>query len=400
MLKLPSSNLTVRYTTSLCDSSGKVIRELQTGHNEITDWGMDAIATASKPSLCSVLNLSSALGPAARKGTGSGTVLTLAVVSPSNIGITTSAGFFLAGDVGETLYIDALGQELKIIAYASATSVTCATRQGFWLPTANPALTTATVFGVHFTSIAALTAQFTTVTTFDTAATNYYATLTDSPNSRFILQRIFLSDTVTGSPWTVNQLGWSNGSINCLGKANLASPDVIAVGQRYRVQLQVFSGYTPVNIASQTVDWGATIGAHDLAIKQETVYADGTNGNFLDPLANLSAVAIHYSPTPITLAAVTWQGDPGYTPDNHPSLTAIDYSLTGTDAGYVSGTHYKARTLKMADTIALPAAAAFELGPTGYPMLTVNLNSGTVTKPIGYWAALTFNICWTRGFTN
>ena len=58
MIRLPPTAFRVRYETQLCDRHGKVERVLQRGHNTITNWGMDQLASQSVTDLISYLVLS------------------------------------------------------------------------------------------------------------------------------------------------------------------------------------------------------------------------------------------------------------------------------------------------------------------------------------------------------
>lgn len=407
------TNLAVRYKTEICDvnSQGRItrVRPGQEGWNEITDWGMDALAIAGQDTLTSYLHLSDTLGTAKRVLSG-GITLTLVITNASSIAVTASSGFFLVGDVGNTLSITDLGgagqtQELKITAFTDSQHVTCSTRAGAWLPGFVAGTGPFAAAGVHFTSTSTLANQFNKYNTFDTSATNYYAELNDSGNSRFIHQRIFLS-AAAGSNWTINQLGWSdgNGGNNCFGKVNLASPDAVGTGQKYRVTLQLYSAYTPINIVSQSVNWGATIGTYDLFIRQEVMPSDsGGLMNFIRP--NFSATYSRWTgwfTGAFTMAATKWEGDAGYTAN--PNGLAPNYSGTGdiSDAVYTAGSHMTTRTWKMSDAINIAAATGIITYATTniVTRIAIKPNSGTITKPSGYWAALAFGIFWTRAFSN
>jgi hypothetical protein len=294
---------------------------------------------------------------------------------------------------------------LKITAYSSSTVVTCSTRQGFWLTGSAPASGPYSSFGVHFTSTITLNTQFTKFATYDTTASNYNAvgsgSINDSGNSRFINQNIFLSAVVSGSAWTVNQLGWSDGNASnyVLGKVNLASPDVIAIGQRYRVQLQVFEGYTPLDIASQSVNWGATIGTYTLQMRTENIFGDGSD--LLSPHCLFNRASSGYRNSTHSMSATKWRGDAG-APYNVGGSSGFSGSTDLSDASYVGGSHTVARTWKIPDTWSFSGAYyVYIYNPgEGAPIFSIVPTSGTIAKPAGYWAALTFNICWTRQLTN
>lgn len=406
----------VYYKTEICDcdSRGNVIfaRPGNEGFNTITDWGMDSLATLRQDQLVNYLHLSDTLGTAKRVLTG-GVTLSLTITDASNIAVASSAGFFVAGDVGKTLSIDSLGgagktQELKITAFTDAQHVTCSTRAGLWLPGFTPGTGPFGTAGVHATDTSTLANQFTKFNTYDTGATNFNAELNDSSNSRFIHQRIFLSGAA-GSTWTINQLGWSDGNAgnNVFGKVNLASPDVVATGKKYRVQLQLFSAYAPIDIASQSINWGATIGTYDLAFRQERIPFDSSDNptvisNLLRPKLTAGSLFPAYWTGARSLGSILWQGDTGYSTSPQTSPVAGS-SVSASDSSYASGQHTKVRTIKWDDTVSITSATLIGLkaGTTAnYGGLSIKPNSGTITKPSGFVAQLDFRLFWTRAFVN
>lgn len=410
------TGLGVRFKTEICDVDrhGRITKAVTTheGSNTITDWGMDSLATLRQDQLVAYLHLSDTLGTAKRVLTG-GTTLTLTITDASNIAVAASAGFFGAGDVGKTLSIDALGgagqtQELKITGYTDSQHVTCSTRAGAWLPGFTPGTGPFSSAGVHATDTSTLANQFTKFNTYDTSASNYNAELNDSSNSRSIHQRIFLSAAVTGSAWTINQLGWSDGNAgnNCFGKVNLSSPDVVAVGKKYRVTLQLYSAYTPINISSQSVNWGATIGTYDLALRQQSMIKDSTvsnsiGANLLLPAAAKANMKTVWFTSAFTLAATKWEGDTGYSVSPNGTVAGGETSMV-TDAAYSSGQHTLGRTLKWSDAVNISGATGFGVGAVVSVGASFGIkpNAGTITKPSGYWCALTFQLYWTRAFSN
>ncbi|MDE2100737.1 MAG: hypothetical protein KGL39_26060 [Patescibacteria group bacterium] len=397
--------LAVRARTWICDGRGKIIRRGQEVWNTITDYGMDLLATNTPDAICTYLVLSSVLGPAKKVLTGGTTLSITSVADPTNLAVVASANFFASGDVGNTLYIDGLGQELKITAYTDAQHVTCATRQSLWLPGISPTTGPFSTAGVHYTATNTVNTEITRFNTYDTSSPNYNTQLNDSANSRWIHQRIFLSGTAPGS-WTINQLGWTPNSAansNVFGKVNLITPDNVATGQKYRVQLDFYSGYTPINQSSVPVNWGATIGSYNLNIRQEVIAQDTSNSirNFLQPTLMTLSNSFWWTNT-FTLATTKWQGDAGYVANPHTGPAGSTSTNDLSDAAYTNGTFFKQRTWKFLDTIAISAATGLTVGNTvsGPEPLTIQPATGTITKPTGYWCALTFPIYWTRALTN
>ena len=364
---------------------------------------MDQLASQSIYALINYLVLSSTQDARKRVLPG-GNNLTVTYTSPNNITVVADQNFFLVGDVGYVLALPNV-PELKITTFTDATHVTCQTPSGQWLPGFS-APGSATVYAsatIYYTSINTLASYFTQLNTYDTGGQTQ---TTEASNSRFVHQRIFLSATVTGSQWTVNQLGWSdgNGSHNVFGVANLAGADVIPVGKKYRVVLTVYSGYTPINLVGVAANWGPTIGNYTLDIRQEYLGNDlgsgGAESNFLQPHSAANYVRNWYATwwgTTHNLVASYWQGQSGGTVPG-----AVDY-VPGTTlvslGSYTAGQFTRTKNLRWPDTLTITNATALNCGDTGgggYPILTLRPQSGTITKPSAYWCDVTFQIFWTR----
>lgn len=392
--------LSVRFETQLCDRHGRVERTLQRGRNTITNWGMDQLASTSVGLLINYLVLSSTQDTRKRAISG-GNQLTVTYTSPSNIAVVADANFFEAADAGRTLALPSV-PELKITTFTDATHVTCQTPSGDWLPGFTPP--GPTVYGsatVYYTDDNTLDTYFTQFNTYDTGGSSI---ATDDSNSRFIHQRIFLSAVVSGSTWTVNQLGWSdgNGSHNCFGIANLTGADSIPVGKRYRVVLTVYSNYVPINLSGVTANWGGTIGSYTLDIRQEYIGRDDWNGgdndgNFIQPHCLSDEANIYQAgwwTTAHALVSTYWQGQSGGTPP-----AGLDQHSKGavTMSSYTNGQFKRTKNIRYRDTDTITNATALGCAQGGGgPMLTLRPQSGTITKPSGFWADITMPIYWTR----
>jgi hypothetical protein len=412
-IALPPQSLAVRFETALCDRHGRIERVLQQGRNTITNWGMDTLASLGLKTLTDYLVLSSTLDTRVRVLPG-GNTLTVTYTSPSSITVVAATNWFEAGDVGRTLSVPNGGQELKITAYGDPLNVTCAAPQGEWLPGFTPP-GTPPAYGtgaVYYTSLNQLATYFTKFNTYDTSyLPNPVRCITDNANSRFIHERVYLSGVVSGADWTVNQLGWSDGnaSNNVLGVANLASPDIVPIGKRYRVKLTVYSIYTPINLTGVAVNWGGVIGSYTFDIRQEYIgaeqgYGAGGEGsgasysrsNLLEPHSITDQVSgvykASYRTVAYTLGSTYWQYQSGGTPPVTTGWTAMD-DIT-LDA-YTPGQFKRTKTVRWSDSTAITAATALAMRAL-YPMLTLRPQSGTVTKPTGYWCDAAFKIFWTR----
>lgn len=400
MILLRPSGMRVRYETQLCDRHGRIERVLQRGRNTITNWGMDTLASLPVTTLINYLNLSSASDARKRQLAG-GNNLTITYTSETNITVVADTSFFVSADAGRTLVVPSV-PELKITAFTDVTHVTCAAPSGFWLegftPPGSP--TVYSTAAVYYTSLNTLAAHFTKFNTLDTGGSTE---ATDNSNSRFVHTRIFLSGIVSGSNWTVNQLGWSDGnaSNNCFGVANLAGADTIVIGKRYRVVLTVDSNYVPMNLTGVAVNWGATIGSYTMDIRQENIGRDsggsGPEGSFLQPHCISNGAGVFQSgfwTAAHALVSTYWQGQSGGTAPaamNTAGLVAV------TKSSYTNGEFTLTKNIRWPDTTVITNATALGCAQGGsVPMLTLRPQSGTVNKPAGFACDATFRLFWTR----
>jgi hypothetical protein len=411
-IALPARSLAVRFETALCDRHGRVERVLQRGTNTITNWGMDTLASVKLKVLHDYLNLSSTADTRKRVLPG-GNTLTVTYTSPSNVTVVAAQNFFEAADVGRTLSVPNGGQELKITAYTDPQNSACVAPQGEWVPGFTPP-GTPPVYGtgaVYYTNNSFLATWFTKFNTYDTSyLPNPIRCITDNSNSRFIHERVYLSGVVSGSDWTINQLGWSNldASNNCFGIANLASADIVPIGKRYRVKLQIYSQYTPIDLVGVAVNWGGVIGSYTFDIRQEYMGSEsgyGTGGegagtasysNFLEPHSigqDASACNSAFKTAAHTMVPTYWQYQSGGTPPSQTGWTDIQAPTLG---AYTAGQFMRTKNLRWTDSVAITAATALGLHGSASLHLTFKPQTGTVTKPSGYWCDATFKVFWTR----
>lgn len=411
-----NNNFAVRYQTFLCDAAGNVERPLQSGWNMITDFGMDNLATTAIGTLIDYLHVGSSTETMKRILSG-GVTISFDDSDPTTVVCTASSNFFDAADVGRTLKCDGV-PEMLVTGYTSALIVTCKARAGVWHPSYTPVgAVVSGAAGIHYTNDPDLAAEFTRFNSKDTGAANNDAEITDSSNSRINIQKIFLSSVVSGSPWTINQLGWGTNTVNCFGKANLASPDAVAVGKRYRVQLNVYYGFTPIDLAAQTVNWGGTVGSYTCDIRQERIGFPAQDGNSLSGaqagynflrVTTLSGnTRVGYWTASFTLQTVQWLNDAGAT-SLHARTGRNEIAVNGNvyDSSYTTADFRKIRTVRWDESVTITAATALYANPyngtTGfhYPALTVKPTSGTITKASGFRVELLFPIIWQRELLN
>jgi hypothetical protein len=378
-----------------------------------TNWGMDTLASLSLKTLIDYVVLSSVQDTRKRAMPG-GNSLTITYTDPSTIAVAAAQNFFETADAGRTLSVPNGGQELKIVSYTDPQNVSCAAPQAEWLPGFTPpgSPTNYTSAAIYYTDLSSLNTYFTQFNTYDTNyVPNPVRCVTDNANSQFIHERVYLGPVVGGVAWTVSQLGWSDGnaSHNVLGVANLPSNDSVPIGKRYRVKLQVYSVYTPINLTGVAVNWGGTIGSYTFDIRQEYIGVDqgyGTNGegagagssrsNFLEPHSITDQVSgtfnAAYRTAAYSLVSTYWQNQSGGTPPTNAGWTGLDAPTLG---AYTAGQYKRTKNIRWNDSVTITAATALAARAL-YPMLTLRPQTGTVTKPAGYWCDATFKVFWTR----
>lgn len=408
--------IAVKFETFLCDAAGNIERPLQSGRNMITDWGMDNLPATTLMTLIDYLHLSDTTSTLKRLASTAGATLSFNDADPTTIAVTSDVNFFEAGDVNRTLKVDGI-PEMLVTAYTNAQAVTCKARGGVWHPSYTPtgAIASAAA-GIHYTNTASLATEFTRFNSKDTGTPVNNFETTDSVNSRFNCTKVFLSAVVTGTAWTVNQLGWGTNTTNVFGKANLGSPDTIDVGKRYRVALTVYFGFTPIDLSAVTVNWGGTVGSYTCDIRQERIGKPDDAGvstnpdpggrfNFLRPTTS-SSVNGGWWTTAFTMSAIQWHDDAGFTNLNSRAGQNIAPNPHMFDGSYTTGNFNFNRTARWLETSTITAATGLFIGTKNtaasilQPCLTVRPTSGTITKANGYRVEIIFPIYWQRQLVN
>ena len=122
---------------------------------------------------------------------------------------------------------------------------------------------------------------------------------------------------------------------------------------------------------------------------------------------NTSGTRTGFWTSAFSLGGVYWKDDAGFT---DLSSRTRGTELSGTcvfDSSYTNGQHYKTRRIRWLDTVAMTNATGFYCGqryggtgPQHMPNLTIRPQSGTITKPSGYWCEIQFPLHWTRELVN
>lgn len=404
--RLPRGNaLMVRFQTFLCDADGKIERPLQSGVNLITDWGMDNLPATDINTLIDYLHVGSSTETMKRTLTG-GVTVSFNDGTPNSMAVAASSNFFEAGDVNRTLKVDGV-PEMLVTGFTDAQNITVKARAATWHPSYTPVgAVVSGAAGIHYTNAPTLGAEFTRFNTKDSGSANNSAEITESVSSRFNHQKIFLGDVVAGSPWTVNQIGWGTNTTNCFGKSNLASPDVVAVGKRYRVLLNVYNGFTPIDLSAQTINWGGTIGTYTCDLRMERINfpsGDGTTGAATCALRQTSMAASFrcgWFTGTVTLQTTQWNNDAGYTSISRTVNQYTPGSDVCIDASYVAGDFRRNRTFRWPSDLTITSATGLYMGSTGtFPSLTIK-PTAPITKANGHQADLIFPIIWQRLLVN
>jgi hypothetical protein len=398
----------VRFKTELCDSKGRVIRELQTGRNMITDYGMNQLAALTLPTLITTLHVSSTTqNMKTVAAAGNSITIDDSTHGADYVYLETLNNFFTPTDAGSTLKIAGV-PEMQLIDYTDPTHMVGIPRGEDWLPGYAPTAGPYSDFGIHRTEISTLGAQFATVATFDTSAANNNTEINDSANNRWIHQRVWLSAVLGGGGWTVNQLGWGTGVAggNVFGKANLLTPDIIPAGNRYRVTLQVFSTVTPIAMAGVAVNWGATIGSYTLDMGTERIWSETAKGHFLEPFfPNAGNLRLYTLTSAPALQAVAYEGDAGFTQISTLGTNTLYVPAAGdVNGAYVNGEFKRMRRFLLPDTVAINAQCLAWILTTdpalSRPPFRVRSTAGNIVKPSGYFCDIVFPIHWDRELVN
>lgn len=226
------SNITteVYFTLEAINPDGSVASALPRQHNLVTDNGLNLIAGAHSLSLQTTLMWGTG-ALVTKRASGAITVALAAGV------LTADAAFFVAADVGR-IFKFATGEEVRIAAYTSATSVT----------TADARTIAAAIGTIHYVNLAALVNQvgYLSGATTTTAARDTDGTYTWRRTRTFLTEAFAATSVITELAW-----GPANGNIFGLHEI-VAFP--VAAGQQMRVTLECATKssipFTPAAVAN------------------------------------------------------------------------------------------------------------------------------------------------------
>lgn len=224
----------MQFQTRIVSPGGIILKESPWQKNLIMDQGLNNLA--QKSGGCGPCGL----GDASKYcliGSGTNPVLipsSPVTVSQSTTTVTASGSFFTAGMVGAILKYGhgTSGAEVYITGFTDATHVTVNTS----------ATVASVVCSVWMVQQTALQTQLFVSNTYQTSGSSCGTTFS-SPN--ITLQRTYVFPT-QGSPYTVNEIGWSpvnSGPI--MGRAVLAVSDVVGTGNFYVVVIAITYTYFP-----------------------------------------------------------------------------------------------------------------------------------------------------------
>lgn len=210
------------------DERGEVLREYPWEPNLIYNLGID--------NACNVTTLA-ALSANAVSGTGTGDTKRDSGATTASQGgsttVTSSASFFVAGDVGNMIKWDS-GEEARITAFTSGTSVEV-----------TPAQTVSSgQFTVHETNDPQMSVEHARTSTYLTGAGNCETTIV----SNTITMRRTYDFPVEGSGVTIREVGLSNsgsGGSNLFNRVFLSSPVALLAGQALRLVFDLDITCTP-----------------------------------------------------------------------------------------------------------------------------------------------------------
>lgn len=249
------TNTVVKYKTQIREvGTDRLVKDNPWKKNLVLDQGLNALAQstfATQPA-----------GSFTRCHVGSGTnpnrfqggVITFTQTGTT---ITASAPFFTSGMVNGIFKYgtNTAGAEYYITAFGNSTTITVDTSATVAVPTAG------TVWMVQQTALQ--TQSFTT---------NTYQTLSGDCGSTYSAPTLTHKRTfvfaVQASPYTVNEIGWSNGqSTAVFGRAVLSSSDVVGTTNYYVVIMEIDFVYQPFN-PTAVVDVGTGINTAGTAMME------------------------------------------------------------------------------------------------------------------------------------
>ncbi len=226
-----------KIKTRIMDAAtGKCISERPWQKNLVMDAGLNGMAQGTAQSI----NCTPATSFTHCK-VGSGTNPTKfpggsVTFSQTTTAVVASSAFFTSGMVGAILKYgtDESGAEYYITAFIDSTHVTVNTSATVGAGTA------ATVWMVQQT---ALQTQLFSTNTYQTASGDCGTTFVGNTAT---FKRTFLI-AQQGSPYTVNEIGWSptNANQNVCGRVVLSSSDVVGTNNYYVVVIQISFTYSP-----------------------------------------------------------------------------------------------------------------------------------------------------------
>ena len=232
-------------TRQICKKTGRLMRESKPQRNLVLDRGLNAFARSTNATYPAAATLACNVGSGATSDkTSSGAV----TFTQAGTTLTASAGFFVAGMVGQLFKWGSgtSGVEVYITAYTNTTVVTVATAATVAVPTVG------VVWNVSRT----------TLETYSYSNTGYETTAgacgTTSSAGVFSHKRTYNFATQVAS-YNVNEVGWftSAGSAT-FGRLVLSATEVVAPTNFLQVVLTLIITYSP-SAPTAVADVGTTI---------------------------------------------------------------------------------------------------------------------------------------------
>jgi hypothetical protein len=232
-----SQALSVRFRRDVLQA-GIIVKTSDWCNNLILNSGMDLLATQRITDAFSVLVLGTGTAPTKRD---SGNITAVKTGST----VTANAAFFEAADVGRVLKFDTSATEYTVATFVSNTQVTV-TGSGD---------VAAAEFTLWYVNATTHEAEFQRVNTYATDAGFNQSTFS---GDTYTHRRTFLSSTFATAR-VIRELAWSNSTsagATLFGRALVpGGGDSVAVGQQYRVQVEVSQKLSPV-VSTPVTDVG------------------------------------------------------------------------------------------------------------------------------------------------
>lgn len=396
-----NSGFAVRWQTFLVDPKTGEETPLQSGHNMITDagmnqWGSGLLDFDKIHCTEDVVVLKRLPDPSNE--------LTLTFSGPDSVSIASSSGFFGVQDVDRVLKVDGW-PELLITAFTDSQNITAKARGELWAPgftpPASPSGPHTDDWGVHYTNFGTLSTKKISLDSgsFDTTDPDYDTTTLDAANRRFVHKRAWVTASGISGGATIRALAWgvSDPTVSApMGVIALTSPDVIPSGKKYKVKASFYQSYPAQwRITDEVIDLGPIVGsALTLNLASLQYHPEAS---VLVPFTTPSRVKFTAGGYDLDVTEA-WFGDANYVSSSLQTSNGAS-SLSS----YVSGTHWRTKRIYPTTSVSMVdyAGGFLQQYSGGSAPIDVRFNlTPAWSKPVDVYFNIYFAVHWARELIN